>query len=1052
MKRTICTVLVLCMALSLFVGAPLTASAADAADIAAADKLYTLGLFQGTGIKADGTVEYSLDRSPTRAEAITMLVRLLGKENVAQTGSWTTPFTDVPDWAKPYVGYAYNNGLTQGVSATNFGSASNSSATQYLTFVLRALGYKDGTDFQWDSAWTLTDSLGITSGQYKAGSAFDRGDVASVSFSALTRTLAGSTTTLIDTLISAGSVTIEAWEAVQGGYITLPENTSKTDVRLVVDGNVRKAKVYALNNTYYAARNDVLAILPNAQLATADYAKVGNESYYSMRSIAQTLNISYEHDSVLDSCYMWTHERYGEEAPDDYDRAVNYGLVTEALRANPDRQIKASEFRAMLTTMLQKLAPDKVGYFHANVTQYDKPLLRGEGFVMAYYAAIPLDADNENNRTFDANKALNIWDEAPYQMDQLFPNVWNGPVVLEDGTQWNDYYTAAFLWSFWHKSPYSNIMVFEYDESKASMRQGEPLTVREAAKAAARVYDSTAVSTTGDSWISLNDPSAKTYDKSIITDELLQRANALPKLTTANMPRLTGFISGQNYQSTDIAFSEADLRNISNWGFNSARLMLTYQTLFDTRVTEVNEAKLRRLDEIVAYAIEYNLLLNILTYSMPGRWSLYDSANFTSTGEFDLFTNAQRQKEANAVWALLAQRYKDIPNSVLTFSPLWETLNYDLSTGLPYKPYTDRDVAAVYDQLISTIHGYSPSRLVIYEPTANNAIDTILDESAYIKRTLESKHDNILMLTNFCENCYVYAEMTDNEGEHIDNNNHSMFKPEYPVTTYSPSKYLNRGKSLKLTGELAAGTVINVYLEETEGAGNFEIVADGKVIHSEPLTAQRYNVGDTLSYQYPYAQSDKKIQVTLSNAANSLELRYTGNRFSWSGIDVVLPARYTVQRWWYTSYYDAGLLGEDHVRPYLKGTSTINISPSYWGDGGYNITINPDVTYTADVIRDQANREAIFEWAKTLSDFAPRSAARFEDACFYLGTTVESACAYYGDILAAFKEYGFGWYSRDYENILSGGSRYANAKPVPYKNGLIEVETLKTLQAGQDVS
>ena len=116
-----------------------------------------------------------------------MLVRLLGKESEAKSGSWTTPFTDVAAWAKPYVGYAYANGLTTGVGKGLFGGGRPVTAAQYLTFVLRALGYESGTDFSWDTAWTLTDALGITNGQYHAGTnnSFLRADAALVSVCAL---------------------------------------------------------------------------------------------------------------------------------------------------------------------------------------------------------------------------------------------------------------------------------------------------------------------------------------------------------------------------------------------------------------------------------------------------------------------------------------------------------------------------------------------------------------------------------------------------------------------------------------------------------------------------------------------------------------------------------------------------------------------------------------------------------------------------------------------------------------------------------------------------
>lgn len=111
-----------------------------------------------------------------------MLVRLLGQEEDALAGTWTTPFQDVPDWAAPYVGYAYEKGLTNGKSETRFDPDSTIRASEYLTFVLRALGYVSGTDFAWDSAWTLSDKLGITHGEYNASTtSFDRGDVAWIS-------------------------------------------------------------------------------------------------------------------------------------------------------------------------------------------------------------------------------------------------------------------------------------------------------------------------------------------------------------------------------------------------------------------------------------------------------------------------------------------------------------------------------------------------------------------------------------------------------------------------------------------------------------------------------------------------------------------------------------------------------------------------------------------------------------------------------------------------------------------------------------------------------
>ena len=182
MRKWIALLLAVCL-----LGALLpVASAAKSEATEAAETLYGLGLFQGTGTDAAGRPNFDLERAPTRAEAVTMLVRLLGKEDAARAGAWQTPFTDVADWVKPYVGYAYANGLTDGVDPTHFGGGRTVTAAQYLTFVLRALGYESGTDFQWNAAWELTDALGISEGRYGAAAKpFTRGDAAIVSAAAL---------------------------------------------------------------------------------------------------------------------------------------------------------------------------------------------------------------------------------------------------------------------------------------------------------------------------------------------------------------------------------------------------------------------------------------------------------------------------------------------------------------------------------------------------------------------------------------------------------------------------------------------------------------------------------------------------------------------------------------------------------------------------------------------------------------------------------------------------------------------------------------------------
>lgn len=235
MKKTISIMLVL----SLFICMVPGVSAASNGATKAAESLYELGLFKGTGTNPDGTPIFDLDRAPSRAEAVTMLVRLLGKEEEAINGNWETPFTDVADWAKPYVGFAYTNSLTNGTSSTTFGGSATITASQYLTFVLRALGYESGKDFKWDAAWELSDKIGLTDGRYHAGNTtFLRSDTAIISRSAIDTKQKGSEETLAEKLIVNQVFTKEAYEKAT----TVPEVLKEPpapggpDVTFAVDG------------------------------------------------------------------------------------------------------------------------------------------------------------------------------------------------------------------------------------------------------------------------------------------------------------------------------------------------------------------------------------------------------------------------------------------------------------------------------------------------------------------------------------------------------------------------------------------------------------------------------------------------------------------------------------------------------------------------------------------------------------------------------------------------------------------------------------------------
>ncbi len=207
MKKIIALVLCIAMCASLICMPASAASSTLTREEELAEDLKALGLFKGVS-----ETDFALDRAPTRVEALVMLVRVLGRESDALAKGGRHPFLDVPQWADKYVGYAYENNLTNGISATKFGSSSEASASMYITFVLRALGYSDSNgDFTWDNPYALARQVGVMNGNPDI-TKFLRADVVLVSYAALEAEVKGTGKTLAEKLIEAKVFTVEQYE------------------------------------------------------------------------------------------------------------------------------------------------------------------------------------------------------------------------------------------------------------------------------------------------------------------------------------------------------------------------------------------------------------------------------------------------------------------------------------------------------------------------------------------------------------------------------------------------------------------------------------------------------------------------------------------------------------------------------------------------------------------------------------------------------------------------------------------------------------------------
>ena len=209
--------------------AMLTASAFAANYTNCADSLHEMGLFQGT---QNG---YDLDRTPTRAEAAVMLVRLLGKEDEAKALTYTAPFTDLKGWEKPYVQYLYSNGLANGTNRTTFNPTGKCTAQMYAVFLLRALGYSDTADFSYANAIETARERGIYDTGIINVQNFLRDDAAAASYTVLSVSPKNSEGTLLDQLVSENAITeadAKRYQSLFSSYAQYREATAGMDALL----------------------------------------------------------------------------------------------------------------------------------------------------------------------------------------------------------------------------------------------------------------------------------------------------------------------------------------------------------------------------------------------------------------------------------------------------------------------------------------------------------------------------------------------------------------------------------------------------------------------------------------------------------------------------------------------------------------------------------------------------------------------------------------------------------------------------------------------------
>jgi endoglucanase len=151
------------------------------------------------------------------------------------------------------------------------------------------------------------------------------------------------------------------------------------------------------------------------------------------------------------------------------------------------------------------------------------------------------------------------------------------------------------------------------------------------------------------------------------------------------------------------AYQESDFHWMAQWGFNFTRLPCSYWTWSSrNNWMSIDDAALQPLDRAIDLGRQYGIHINLCLHRIPGY-----CVNSAELEPYQLFRSPRDSMEraleaAVHQWRYLAQRYKNVPRSQLSF---------DLMNEPPFMTDQTRYVE-IARALISAIREANPERLI----------------------------------------------------------------------------------------------------------------------------------------------------------------------------------------------------------------------------------------------------------------------------------------------------------------------------------------------------
>lgn len=389
-------------------------------------------------------------------------------------------------------------------------------------------------------------------------------------------------------------------------------------------------------------------------------------------------------------------------------RAVRLGIVPEELQGDYDQPVLASQMGLLLEKMIACREPSLADAWTTAVSGAEEMQLQRAAGAVYLLQAAELLGDIRMNGLYDGYVTE---ENAPWNQEEAACPLSVEETVMIPGPNGTDYTgdrkLGAIIFSYSRCSLLSHMPLMEFDAAW-DYRGTEPMTREEAILAAVRLYDSFEEESV---YITLEEAAGNCT----ITGEQIKAAPQMPQIQGDKLPLWRGVGIDNKAESSfwhghyTRDFYEEELRCAAESGFDFFRVMLSFTTLqypdFPEDMKLVNKKELEDLDEVILFALENGIHVQVSAFAMPGRYALSGYGNGENYTDGEFYPSEEEWEAFLAYFEMLAKRYQNIPAAYLSFELCSEWHPGDQGNLENFSNHMDR--------VIGVIRDISPDRLLM---------------------------------------------------------------------------------------------------------------------------------------------------------------------------------------------------------------------------------------------------------------------------------------------------------------------------------------------------